>query len=137
MAAADRPALLRNLQLLSDLAAALRARRIEVCMRPCLLLVPLWSAELDVGKVASLWPCLTPPLCSLQAGAVELESAELRFKTDAQGKPTTVAVKQVMHVVVGQPHATWHPALCISLLRERAWCNPVRPVGDPHDAHRG
>lgn len=31
----------------------------------------------------------------LQAGAVELESAELRFNTDAAGQPTTVTVKQV------------------------------------------
>ncbi len=38
--------------------------------------------------------CLPLPLCS-QAGAVELESAELRFNTDAAGQPTTVTVKQV------------------------------------------
>jgi hypothetical protein len=31
----------------------------------------------------------------LEAGAVELESAELRFQTDAQGQPTGVTVKQV------------------------------------------
>lgn len=31
----------------------------------------------------------------MQAGAVELESAELRFNTDAAGQPTTVTVKQV------------------------------------------
>ncbi|KAL4433810.1 hypothetical protein ABPG75_000251 [Micractinium tetrahymenae] len=30
----------------------------------------------------------------LEAGAVELESAELRFNTDPQGQPTTVTVKQ-------------------------------------------
>lgn len=31
----------------------------------------------------------------LAAGAVELESAELRFRTDAQGQPVEVDVKQV------------------------------------------
>ncbi|PRW57734.1 DIS3-like exonuclease 1 [Chlorella sorokiniana] len=57
VAAADRPALQRNLELLAALAEHRRRLRIE-------------------------------------AGAVELESAELRFNTDAVGQPTTVTVKQ-------------------------------------------
>lgn len=63
------------------------------------------------------WPCWPervlihskpPPVCLplWQAGAVELESAELRFNTDAQGQPTTVTVKQVR-----LRHATGTPML--------------------------
>ena len=57
------------------------------------------------------WTCPVVVLCAasrrqqrLDGGAMELESAELRFRTDASGKPTDVLVKQA------SPGGRWQPA---------------------------
>ena len=120
VAPADRPALQRSLRLLAALAEHHRGVRLQVgagwgggwlggarrralpCPAPPSPALPLLPA--GPGPCCRMMRdrcCAVPlpmPLCllpSAQAGAVELESAELRFATDAAGQPTTVQVKQV------------------------------------------